>query len=82
MNAQKTELVIADPYLKVSFHRIMAKTHPRYFVKILDKAGKQSCFDMLYDGRRWRVVNAPKVSDHILALEAKLGEMLGKMSNE
>ena len=82
MGIQKTEYVLADPFLKVSFHRILAKSGPRYFVTVIDKAGKQACFDMLYDGRRWRVVNAPRVDEKVLALEGQLAEMLGRMSNE
>lgn len=58
------------------FNRIFTAGGIRFHVSVIDKTGALCHFDMIENGRKWRIVNAPQPPEWIMKLENTLDRII------
>ncbi|RYZ25500.1 MAG: hypothetical protein EOO10_18105 [Chitinophagaceae bacterium] len=66
-------------YYRFCFQPVYCSKGVRFFVNVLHPPKRMGVFEMEKRGELWRVVNAPKADDFVLAHEAKISALLEEL---
>ncbi|RYY43272.1 MAG: hypothetical protein EOO06_19950 [Chitinophagaceae bacterium] len=73
------DLTINEGYYRFCFQPVYCSNGIRFFVKVVHPPKRFRVFEMEQRSEQWRVVNAPKADDFILAHEARLSVLLEEL---
>ena len=73
------DLTINKCYYRFCFQPVYCSKGIRFFVKVVHPTKQLRVFEMEQRGEQWRVVNAPKADDFVLAHEAKISALLEEL---
>lgn len=78
-----SELIFVEPSLSIEFffHKINMPRANRYHISTRDKEGSYCSFDMEYNSNRWKIIDAPKVPEWVIAVERRLEEIIKAREN-
>jgi hypothetical protein len=73
-----SELILVEPSIRKEFffHKINMHKTNRYHISTIDQDNRDYSFDMEYNSNRWKIINAPKVPEWIMAIEKRLEEII------